>query len=153
MAVIDKDPVFAAAAANAWAQSAEEGLREAVKHAWRVREYQALVSGIGCQLRRDPSGNGSAVWVCDTDTFGVDPEAVPDEILEEAKLARGILPGMSFYVSQRAGIPEQAISQGRGSFVLAGLLTGLLLGTSYIAMRPARVGDTGRQDVSAQEVA
>ena len=143
LVMINKDPVLAAQLANAWAQAAEEGLREAAKHAWRVKELQALVSGIGCQLREDTAEGGSAMWVCDTDTFGVDPEAVLDEILEEAKLGRGILPGASFYFSQRAEAPEQASSEGRGSFVLAGLLTGLLLGTAYAAIRPARVGSAG----------
>ena len=143
LVAISEDPFMAAALANAWAQAAEDGLREAVKHAWRVGEYQALVSGAGCQLRVDPEGTGSAMWVCDTDTFGVDPEAVLDEILEEAKLGRGILPGASFYFSQRAEVPEQASSEGRGGFILAGLLTGLLVGSAWAAMRPSKARNAG----------
>ena len=143
MTVTSEDPDLAAALANAWAQAAEERLREAEKHAWRVMEYQALVSGAGCQLRRGPEGAGTAVWVCDTDTFGVDPDAVLDEILEEAKLGRGILPGASFYFSERADFPDQPSSEGRGSFILAGALTGVLAGLALAMVPPAK--DKSRQ--------
>jgi hypothetical protein len=136
---IADDPEGAVAFANAWAGAAEKELREAARHAWRVKELQALASGIGCQLREDPTENGTAVWVCDTDTFGVHAEDVLPEILEEAELGRGILPGASFYISRQAGVPAQPTSHGRGTYILAGLLAGMVLGSAFVVVRPARV--------------
>lgn len=134
----------AAAIANAWADSSLQALKQAMLHAIRASELQTAIFRAGCQLKVDPSSQGQAIWDCKPpgDTAGV--AALPEALLREVSLSRGLLPAMSFSLLQHAQPPSAPVIWGRGGLILAGVLLGVWVAVLAVLLRQPK-GDSNRR--------
>lgn len=127
-------PDEAAAIANSWAESALISLNETMLHTLRAGELQTAIYRIGCKLVEDPSGSGDAIWTCQNADGSVDPDQLPDALLDEIRKSRGLLPGMTFSVLQRAEPSTTPVLWGRGVLILAGTLLGMWISIIVITV-------------------
>lgn len=121
-------PPDAAERANAWASAAADQFREAQLHAIKAGEFQALLFSVACKPEVLVAEGGSNLWVCDEMSLNVSPDQVSSDLLNEARLSHGILPGLSIGDRKNAAPPEAPTRQKRALFALAGTIVGLVLG-------------------------
>jgi hypothetical protein len=114
--------------ANAWALTSVEALQSAAVHAWRAADLQSKWYITGCELQPAAAPPLPAAWACTAAPEEYDPEQALSEIEQEAVLSRGILPSMSFSMLQEADLPGDPLAGSRGMSVLAGLLSGAVVG-------------------------
>jgi hypothetical protein len=127
--VYTDEPKMAVAGANAWAKASLSALDEAYLHAIRAAELQNVLYEANCTLTlRVDESQEQAVWLCTSGRGEVKAEDLPEEILEEVKASRGILPIFSFALGQEAQSPQNPILWARSSFIIAGLIVGVVLG-------------------------
>lgn len=119
-----RTPETAAAIANAWADSALQGLEQAMLHAIRAAEVETAIYRAGCKLIEDPASPDTVIWHCEVPDDAQRPTDVPEVLLNEARLSKGLLPAMSFSLLNRAEPPERPVLWGRGWLILAGILFG-----------------------------
>jgi hypothetical protein len=128
-------PADAAAIANAWADSSLQALEQAMIHAIRAAELQTAVYRAGCKLELDPASPGQAIWHCERPNASARPSNLPQALMNEANLSKGLLPSMSFSLLQRAKPPSTPVVWGRGGLMLAGTLLGLVISVLAIISR------------------
>lgn len=127
--VYSKDPGLSARLANHWAQAGLDELEQATLHAIRAAEIQAALYNANCTLAlQDDAAGEEAVWICSSSGGPIDVQEIPELLVEQARLSRGILPIYSFSIGVEAVIADQPVLWSRGSIVLASSLLGLLLG-------------------------
>jgi hypothetical protein len=128
LVVYSQDPTFAAGLADAWAEASIRALEEGLHHSLLAWEWQNALYSAHCSLSPDPQDETRALWQCSTRSEGLDPAQIPEAILEQVRLSRGILPMFSFSILQHAAVPDSPILWGRAPIILIGSLLGLLLG-------------------------
>jgi len=128
-----RDPVQAAATANAWAEVALEQLRTASAHALRATELQSLFFRVYCRPQSLSGDPDDLLWVCDEGEPRLEPLGIPSNLIAEVELSRGIVPALSFAWEARASPPGEAEGRGRALMILGGMLAGLLIGTIAVA--------------------
>jgi hypothetical protein len=128
-------PDGSAAIANAWADSALQGLEQAMLHAIRAADLETAIYRAGCKLVQDPSSPNLAIWDCRVPEDTLRPSDFPEALLNEANLSKGLLPSMSFSMLGRAEPPARAILWGRGVLILAGVVFGMWLCALAIIVR------------------
>ncbi len=138
-----RTPESAAAIANAWADSSLHGLEQAMLHAIRAAEVETAIYRAGCRLIEDPATPGLAIWHCEVPDDALRPTDLPEALLSEAKLSKGLLPAMSFSLLSRAEPPERPVLWGRGWLILAGTLLGIWVCVLGIVFR-ANAADQSR---------
>jgi hypothetical protein len=121
-------PTVAAERANAWASAATTEFKDAQAHAVKAGEFQALLFSVACKPKVVVAQGGSNLWACDEMTLDVSPNQVSAELLNEARMSHGILPGLSINNRQQAAPPDAPTRQNRALFALGGTLVGLVLG-------------------------
>ncbi|MEW6568850.1 MAG: hypothetical protein AB1449_11930 [Chloroflexota bacterium] len=136
-------PEQAAQLANAWAQGALRALHEASLHAWRAAELQAELYGLGCTLEPAPDASSQPLWTCAVAGASADAEPLLSDLLHEAELSRGVLPGISYALLQEAEPPDSPVLWGRGWLILSGLVIGAILGVLWATRR--KPGPTTRR--------
>ena len=128
-----RDPVQAAATANAWAEVALEQLRTASDHALRAAELQSLFFQVYCRPQSLAGDLDDLLWVCDEGEPSPGLSGLPSNLIAEVELSRGIVPALSFAWEARASLPSEAEGGGRALMTLGGMLAGLLIGTIAVA--------------------
>ncbi|HMK08198.1 MAG TPA: hypothetical protein VK449_04115 [Anaerolineales bacterium] len=121
--------------AQAWADSAIEGLTQATAHAIRAAEWQKVLFEASCALATAEPGSSGDTWRCTSAPAQGNPEALPASILAEVEASRGILPVLNYSMlrgSQGTGHP---VTWDRGTMVLGGALIGFLLAAWVVAAR------------------
>ncbi len=121
-------PSDAAERANAWASAATAEFKAAQAHAIKAGEFQALLFSVACKPEVVVSEGRSNLWVCDEMNLNLDPDQVSSELLTEARLSHGILPGMVISTTQSAEPPSEPTRQARALLALGGTVVGLVLG-------------------------
>lgn len=130
-----QDPEAAALLANAWAESAQGALSEALDHAWRAVELQDGVLFPNCiQVLHGPSQD--ELWECFIRGSNIDPSRVA-ELRAEIAAAHGVSPMISHDPVERAMPPAAPTSYDRGSLVLAGALVGVIAAVGGLLFVPA----------------
>ena len=132
-----KDPIIAAKLANIWLDSSYKTLEQANYHAILIqgleRYLDSLVSCMEQMTITEPTYN-----YCQTaniqDIQG-DLEKTAMAINAEKESSYGIVPGMSFRISDYAMIPVTPVRYGRGMLVLSGAVLGLLLGIVLVYVK------------------
>jgi len=117
--------------ANAWALSALDALAAAREQAWRAAELQTAYARLGCKLEYDADVQ-QALWVCSAGSPPGGALAEQAEVLEAVKRSRGILPGIELYLAEEARSPVQPLYRPQSSMILAGALTGFLVGLAMV---------------------
>ena len=137
LVAIDPDPTVATTLAQAWAEAALPVLDEAIEHAWRALKLMADDPlKLGCVPTLElVDGNEIIDWICCVQPEDLDSEMISDELREEIILSRGMLPNISYELTRDARTPMDPVIWARGSFILAGALTGLILGFWWVVMR------------------
>jgi hypothetical protein len=130
--VYSNRPGRAALLANAWADNALLQLEEGLRHSLKAWEWQGALYSAHCVLGLDPNDPSRTVWTCSTRSEGLDPDEIPEAILEEVRQSRGILPMFSFSILQHASIPATAILWRRSTIILAAALLGAAAGMSWV---------------------
>jgi uncharacterized protein involved in exopolysaccharide biosynthesis len=138
-----RTPDGAAAIANAWADSSLQGLEQAMLHAIRAAEIETAIYRAGCRLTQDPTSPGTVIWLCEVPDDALRPTDVPEALLSEARLSKGLLPAMSFSLLSRAEPPDRPVLWGRGGLILAGTLLGMWVCVLGLAFR-ANAADQSR---------
>lgn len=121
-------PGEAAERANAWASAATTAFETAQMHALKAGEFQALLFSVACKPEVVVAEGGGNLWACEEMTLNVSPDQVSSELLNEARLSHGILPGLSIGDRQQAALPNAPTKQDRALFALGGTIVGLVLG-------------------------
>jgi hypothetical protein len=121
-------PSEAAERANTWASAATTEFETAQVHAVKAGEFQALLFSVACKPEVVVAEGGSNLWACDEMTLNVSPDQVSSELLTEARLSHGILPGLSIGDREQAEPPSEPLRQARALFTLGGTIVGLVLG-------------------------
>ena len=133
------EPAVAAEGANAWVKASLAALDEAYLHAIRAAEFQNALYEANCTLTlRVDESQEQAVWLCTSGKGEDEAEDLPEEILEEVKASRGILPIFSFALGQEAQPPQNPILWARSSFLISGLVLGVLTGFLIMMVVNAR---------------
>jgi len=136
LVVYSHDPQLAATLANAWADSSIQNLEDGFRHSLMAWKWQGALYSAHCSLGLDPDDESRTLWTCTTGGEDIDPNSIADALLEEVQQTRGILPIFSFSILERAAMPETPVLWQRGTFVLIGLLLGLVVGFLWIVGRP-----------------
>jgi hypothetical protein len=123
-----RSPSDAAVRANAWASAAASQFKAAQGHALKAGELQALLFSVACKPEKVIAQGGSSLWACDEMSLDINPDQVSSELLAEARLSHGILPGLSITEIHEAALPSQPTRQARALFALGGVIVGLVLG-------------------------
>ncbi len=145
LAADDKDPQRAADIANAWAESGLSLLAQAQAHAWKAAELQAMFFRVWCRPEVVPGVESEGLWICDEANAPSGQPELPEAMLEEVQLSRGIVPAISSAWSQRAEAPSESQTIDQVWKILAGALLGF--GTAVIvslALPPASMGQRRR---------
>lgn len=121
-------PKGAADRANAWLSAAATEFEAAQVHALKAGEYQALLFSVACKPEVVVAEGKGNLWACDEMSLDVRPDQVSSELLSEARLSRGILPGLTIGSRQQAAPPAAPTRENRALFALGGTLVGLVLG-------------------------
>lgn len=130
----------AAATANAWAQSALSEVEEAAKHAWQAAELQGLFFEVSCRPQVLEASIDRSVWVCDEADPVQPTQGLPEELLREVELSRGLPPVISYSLVQLAAPPNKPAYSQRSLLALAGTALGLGLATLLAITAPDRPG-------------
>jgi uncharacterized protein involved in exopolysaccharide biosynthesis len=142
-----RTPEGSAAIANAWADTSLEAVEQAMIHAIRAAEFQTAIYRAGCRLAEDPNSPGQAIWRCEIPDDSDRPKNLPEELLQEARLSKGLLPAMSFSLLQRAEPPQAPVLWGRGGLILAVVLLGVWIAAlGIIIRREGKTAIDGRAD-------
>jgi uncharacterized protein involved in exopolysaccharide biosynthesis len=71
------------------------------------------------------------LWECSLGDGGA-AEELSQELLEEARLSRGIIPAMTYALLQEAQPAETPSQAGRGVWIVIGVLLGIIAGTALV---------------------
>lgn len=121
-------PADASERANAWASAATAEFVAAQAHAVKAGEFQAFLFSVACKPEVVVADGRSNLWSCDEMNLDLDPNQVSSQLLAEARLSHGILPGMVISSARSAELPSEPTRQARALFALGGTLVGLVLG-------------------------
>lgn len=136
------DPNVAATIANAWAESAQEALSEALDHAWRAVELQEGVFFPNClQILHGPTKE--ELWECFSRGARVGPQQVA-ALREEINAAHGVSPMVSYSFVDRAFPPASPVIRDRGWLVLSGTFAGLLIAAGHVMFPPETWSRSGQ---------
>jgi uncharacterized protein involved in exopolysaccharide biosynthesis len=148
---IHRDPSLSAEIANAWMDTVVERLDEAYDHAWEAALLQGAVFDVTCLGSQDGNPEAS-LWEC----VAVGPEITPDQVQrlrEEIEASHGILPIFSYEIVEWATPPTKAVLWPRGLLLLAGTMSGFLIGV-LLTIAKAGLPHTPRDPSSkSQELA
>ncbi|MGA9192006.1 MAG: hypothetical protein WBZ24_09760, partial [Anaerolineales bacterium] len=97
-------------------------------HAVKAGEFQALLFSVACKPEVVVAEGKGNLWACDEMSLDVSADQVSSELLSEARLSHGILPGLTIGSRQQAAPPDAPTRQNRALFALGGTLVGLVLG-------------------------
>ncbi|MDD5367611.1 MAG: hypothetical protein PHQ40_00880 [Anaerolineaceae bacterium] len=124
------DPHTAVTLANLWADEAEKQLEEAYGHAQKaqsLRRYQnTLIDCLSYTPLLSPAPNR-----CSIDSLPAlqaEIQSVNASLTDELLASRGIIPAVSFALSQKPVIPTHPLTRGTNSAILSGALIGFLVG-------------------------
>lgn len=124
LSVRSSDPVDAAEMANEWARSVVENLKAAQVHAVRAQEIQGVLYGVGCELV-SVNDTGRTAWQCGAQEDP--PGDLAEELVEEVRASKGILPALTYALLREANPPEQPVYRGRLALLAGGALVGVAL--------------------------
>jgi uncharacterized protein involved in exopolysaccharide biosynthesis len=124
------DAEASAAAANAWASAAVEGLQTAVGHAIKAAELQTALYDASCRLTY-VSDLDSAAWICQSGS-SEEVGQIEDALLEEIRQSKGVLPALTFAVLRQAEPDPKPVRGGLLWLILGGLVAGAALGTGAV---------------------
>lgn len=119
--------------ANSWAQSAVEQLDRSMPHAVRAQQIQGELYEVGCELQPPSSSEEQVLWECSLSDGGY-ADDLSQELLEEARLSRGIIPAMTYSLLQGAQPAETPSQAGRGAWIVIGVLLGIFTGTALVVI-------------------
>jgi capsular polysaccharide biosynthesis protein len=128
--VRDPEPQVAAALANSWAQSAIDKLNAVLTHSIRAEQLQVQDDGLKNCLAGVPTQVAPPQLDCKAlsqDQVQVMLHDDAAELVKEKNASLGIIPIMSFSLTDLAGIPGSPTVYGQGGLVFAGAFIGFLV--------------------------
>ena len=132
--VENRDAGAASLIANTWAETAAEEIKKSIKHAWAAASLQNSIYSKGCAMEIDPD-TSRAAWRCNPGSDQDSPEDEIDELIKEAELSHGLLPGMNVSILQSSHPPVVPVARGRGMLILSGTAIGLIIGLVFTVYR------------------
>ena len=132
LSAVDKIPETAVIIASSWVNASLEAIDSAMGHALRAADIQNDYYGWGCELIATP-GTEMALWQCQKSEN--DPVQLEAALREEAALSHGLLPTMSFSLISDVGDSVSKLSNDRGTWILTGIFTGLVLSLWFILFK------------------
>jgi hypothetical protein len=135
-----QDPAEAARIVNIWARISFDSLLEANSHAIQADQLSKYADSLtGCLEHTALTEPFQAV--CDPgNAYRVQTELsrVSEQVAFEKEASLGILPAMTFNLSEEAQPPSKAVLFHSGAFILAGALLGSILGVFLVENLPGQ---------------
>ena len=134
------DPDQAAFIANRWMELGVIALDSAYQHALAADAIATYLDSLESCLEQ--VAVNAIVPVCPYNSVGelqADLSTTEEQFFLEKQAARGLFPGVTYQVNQRATPPLEPVLYGRNNLALAGLLIGLIVGSVMVSTGlPAR---------------
>ncbi len=141
LVVIDRDPAVAAQAAQVWAETAIQAVRQAQSHAWRAIGLMSGPIAVDCERLPTPAPDTDAEGLrCKAVPLDLPPEVLDGRLQQELALSRGILPTIVVELLQEPVRPTEPVLWARGWLVLGGALAGLTLAAAAAIIPPKWMG-------------
>jgi hypothetical protein len=142
------NPRTAATLAGLWGDEANTQLKEAYGHAQQAQTLRGYLNATVDCLSQSPA-QLPAENRCRIDSLAQlqsEVQSTNTALTSELLASRGIIPALSFTLSQKPTIPTQPVAHGTNSDVLAGALIGFLVGIWGIQVRlPLRLARSLRR--------
>lgn len=143
--VIAADPSQAAEFANVWADAAFSELEMVREHATKAEYYQRYLDSLASCLEETASFE-PAQAICslkNLDHLSQELE-ITGKLVDSEKIAsRGIMPAVSFTISQKAVVPIEPVRNNRGQVMLSSAMAGFLISLLMFWLLPSRDDHTG----------
>ena len=128
------DPDQAAFIANRWLDLGSLALDSAYQHALAADAIASYLDSLESCLEQ--VAVNAIVPVCPYNSISelqAGLSTTEEKFLVEKQAARGLFPGVTYQVNQRATPPQQPVLYGRNNLALAGLLIGLIVGIAMVS--------------------
>ena len=128
------DPDQAAFIANRWMELGGLALDSAYQHALTADAIASYLDSLESCLEQVTVN--AIVPVCPYNSVGelqADLSTTEEQYFLEKQAARGLFPGVTYQVNQRATPPREPVLYGRNNLALAGLLVGLIAGIVIVS--------------------
>lgn len=128
------DPDQAAFIANRWMDLGVSALDGAYRHALAADAIASYLDSLESCLEQ--VAVNAIVPVCPYNSVSelqADLSTTEEQFFLEKQAARGLFPGMTYQVNQRATPPREPVLYGRNNLALAGLLIGLIAGIAVVS--------------------
>ncbi len=138
--VISADPDQAVDYANAWAEAAFDELEMVREHATKAEYYQRYLDSLASCLE-ETAAIEPAHPVCNLsglDQLSRELEETGKLVDSEKLASRGIMPAVSFTISQKAVEPKEPVRNSRGLIMLSSALAGFFLSIILFYLLPHR---------------
>jgi len=144
--VIAADPSQAAEFANVWADAAFSELEMVREHATKAEYYQRYLDSLASCLEESASFE-PAQAICslnNLDHLSKELEMTGKLVDSEKMASRGIMPAVSFTISQKAVVPIEPVRNNRGQVMLSSAMAGFLISLLMFWLLPSRDDHTGQ---------
>jgi len=136
-----EDPSQAAWLANRWAELAYANLQQAVQHAVSAQVLERHLDSLASCIQQSSSENALlGCTLANLPSVQAALQETQQALQLEKQEAHAIIPAMLVSVTRTADVPTQAVDYNRKWLLLAGVLLGMLVGVSAIALKiPGRL--------------
>ena len=143
--VIATDPYQAAIFANAWVEAAFYELEMVREHATKAEYYQRYLDSLASCLEETASFEPAQAFCSlnNLDQLSWELEITGKLVDSEKMASRGIMPAVSFTISQTAVVPNEPVRNNRGQTMLSSALAGFLISLLMFWLLPSRGDHTG----------
>lgn len=138
--VRNENPETAALIANLWADRAYAALLDAQQHALQAWTLRNLISGLtACLPAPQPVADPASLCAsASLDELQQRVQAAEVELNAETIASKGIIPALTFDLSQRASLPDAPAAYNTSLLVIAGALVGFVVGAALATGRTSK---------------